>query len=75
MVSVAYIDTARAKTFASNYNNIKDTINNQRLSVGGVDEDEEAVDMVKFKEAYSLASKVVSVMQEIYDKLIQETGV
>ena len=31
--------------------------------------------MVKFKEAYSLASKVVSVMQEIYDKLIQETGV
>lgn len=75
MVSVAYIDTARAKTFASNYNNIKDTINNQRLSVGGVDEDEEAVDMVKFKKAYSLASKVVSVMQEIYDKLIQETGV
>lgn len=75
MVSVAYIDTARAKTFASNYNNIKDTINNQRLSVGGVDEDEEAVDMVKFKEAYSLAAKVVSVMQEIYDKLIQETGV
>ena len=75
MVSVAYIDTARAKRFASNYNNIKDTINNQRLSVGGVDEDEEAVDMVKFKEAYSLASKVVSVMQEIYDKLIQETGV
>lgn len=75
MVSVAYIDTARAKTFASNYNNIKDTINNQRLSIGGVDEDEEAVDMVKFKEAYSLASKVVSVMQEIYDKLIQETGV
>ncbi len=45
------------------------------LAVGGVDEDEEAVDMVKFKEAYSLASKVVSVMQEIYDKLIQETGV
>lgn len=75
MVSVVYIDAARAKTFASNYNNIKDTINNQRLSVGGVDEDEEAVDMVKFKEAYSLASKVVSVMQEIYDKLIQETGV
>ena len=75
MVSVAYIDTARAKTFASNYNNIKDTSNNQRLSVGGVDEDEEAADMVKFKEAYSLASKVVSVMQEIYDKLIQETGV
>ncbi len=75
MVSVAYIDTSRARNFSSNYLNIKETINNQRLSVSGVDEDEEAVDLVKYKEAYNLASKVVSVMQEIYSKLIEETGV
>ena len=75
MVSVAYIDTARARTFATNYNNIKDTVNNQRLSVSGVDEDEEGVDLVKYQEAYNLASKVISVMQEIYDKLIEQTGV
>lgn len=74
MVSVAYIDTSRARAFASNYENIKSTIGNQRMSVSGVDEDEEGVDLVKYQEAYSLASKVVSVMQEIYDKLIQETG-
>ena len=31
--------------------------------------------MVKFKEAYSLASKVVSVMQEIYDcAILEESG-
>ncbi len=75
MVSVAYIDTSRARNFSSNYLNIKETINNQRLSVSGVDEDEEAVDLVKYKEAYNLASKVVSVMQEIYSKLIEETGI
>ena len=75
MVSVAYIDTSRARNFSSNYLNIKETIKNQRLSVSGVDEDEEAVDLVKYKEAYNLASKVVSVMQEIYSKLIEETGI
>ena len=72
--SVIFIDTKRASTFAENYDNIRTTIDNQRLSVSGVDEDEEAVDLVKFKEAYSLSSKVISVMQEIYNKLINETG-
>ena len=75
IVSVAFIDTSRARNFSSNYQSIKETIENQRLSVSGVDEDEEAVDLVKYKEAYGLASKVISVMQEIYNKLIEQTGV
>lgn len=75
MVSVIAIDAGRATTFAENYQNIKDTVNNQRMSVSGVDEDEEGVDLVKFQNAYGLSSKVISVMQEIYDKLINETGV
>lgn len=73
--SVIYIDTSRARTFSANYKNIKDTIENQRLSVSGVDEDEEGVDLVKYREAYGLASKVINVMQEIYNKLIEQTGV
>ena len=40
-----------------------------------VDEDEEALDLVKFQNAYNLASKMVSVMAEMYDRLILETGV
>ena len=47
----------------------------QRMSISGVDSDDEAMDMVKFKNAYDLCSKVVSVMNEIYNKLINETGV
>ena len=39
-----------------------------------VDEDEEKVDLVKFQNAYQLSSKVISVMQQIYSKLIEETG-
>lgn len=75
IVSVIGIDSKRATTFSQNYDNIRQTINNQRLSISGVDEDEEAVDLVKFQNAYQLSSKVINVMQQIYSKLIEETGV
>lgn len=74
VVSVVGIDSKRATTFSENYNNIRLTIDNQRLSISGVDEDEETVDLVKFQNAYQLSSKVISVMQQIYSKLIEETG-
>ena len=45
------------------------------MSISGVDNDEEALDLVKFQNAYNLSSKMVSVLAEIYDKLIIETGV
>ncbi len=75
IVSVIAIDSKRASSFSTNYTNIQSTIDKQRMSVSGVDEDEEAVDLVKFQNAYGLASKVVSIMQDIYNKLIEETGV
>ncbi len=74
LVSVIAIDSSRATTFSANYENIVATVENQRLSVSGVDEDEEGVDLVKYQNAYGLSAKVISVMQEIYDKLINETG-
>ena len=74
MVSVSSIDGGRIRTFQETYKNISETIDNQRMSISGVDEDEEAVDLVKFQKAYDLSSKVISVMQQIYKKLIEETG-
>lgn len=69
------VDTQECKTFTTNYTNIQASITQQRLSVAGVDEDEEALDLIKFQNAYNLASKCVSVLSEIYDRLILETGV
>ena len=37
---------------------MKTTIQNQRLSVMGVDTDEEAMDLMKFQQAYNLNSKI-----------------
>ena len=53
---------------------MKTTIQNQRLSVMGVDTDEEVMDIMKFQQAYNLNSKMMSVMNQIYDKLINQTG-
>lgn len=75
IVAEVSIDSSKATTFSNNYSNIGKTINNQRLSVMGVDEDEEGMDILKFQQAYDLSSKIMSVMNQIYDKLINQTGV
>lgn len=69
------VDEGKSKSLAESQNNIITSITNQRLSISGVDEDEEAMNLIKFKHAYDLSSKVISVMNEIYEKLINQTGV
>lgn len=69
------LNAQRADTFSKNYQNIASTIHNQRLSVSGVDEDEEAISLVKYENAYTLASKMIQTLTEIYDRLILQTGV
>ena len=65
------VDANEAMIFQQNYA----SINTQRLSIAGVDEDEEALDLVKFQNAYNLASRMIQCMSELYDKLINETGI
>lgn len=65
----------KQKLFYENHKNISHTITNQRLSISGVDEDDEALDLVKFQNAYNLASKMISTMAEMYDQLILNTAV
>lgn len=69
------IDTRKANYFAISQENILRSITNQRLSVSGVDIDEEAMNLVRFQNAYNMSAKVISVMNEIYDRLIRYMGV
>lgn len=64
-----------ANTFEKNFANIQSAVTNQRLSESGVDNDEEALDLVKYQNAYNLSAKMIQVMTEIYDRLILNTGV
>jgi flagellar hook-associated protein 1 FlgK len=75
LLSDVTVDTQKADIFQKNYSNLEASISNQRTSVSGVDEDEEALNLIKYQNAYNLASKVISIMSEMYSKLINETGV
>ena len=69
------LNSMSAKTFKTNSTNIQLAIQTQRDSVSSVDDDEEALDLVKFQNAYNLNAKVIQTMTEIYDRLILQTGV
>lgn len=69
------IDTNKVKNFTSNYTNISNVITNQRMSISGVDEDDEALALIQYQNAYNLSSRMVQCMSEIYKRLILETGV
>ena len=75
LISDITVDVNKTKTNSQNYSNMATAIGNQRISVSGVDEDEEGLNLIKFQNAYNLAAKVISVMSEMYNKLINEMGV
>ncbi len=75
VLSDVALNASSANLFYDSYSNIGNTIDTQRLSISGVDEDEEAVNMVKYQNAYSLAAKMIQTLTEVYDRLILETGV
>lgn len=71
----AALNKSNSNTLEDTYKALENTIANQRLSDTGVDEDEEAANLVKYQNAYTLASKMIQTLTEIYDRLITQTGV
>ena len=75
LLSDVALNASNANTFQGTYDGLQTAIANQRTSISGVDEDEEAVSLVKFQNSYTLASKMIQTLTEIYDQLILNTGV
>ena len=75
ILSDVALNASNANTFRTTYEGLRTSIDNQRTSVSGVDEDEEAVSLVKYQNAYTLSSKMIQTLTEIYDQLILQTGV
>lgn len=69
------LNASHANTFYNTYKGLQNCIDNQRSSISGVDEDEEAVSLVKYQNSYTLASKMIQTLTEVYDQLILRTGV
>ena len=75
VLSDVALNTSNARTFSDTFCSLQSVLGNQRTSISGVDSDEEAVNLVKYENAYTLSSKMIQTFQEIYDRLILQTGV
>ena len=74
LISEIGVDSASAKSFSKNQNTILNSISNQRLSKSGVDKDEEAMNLITYQNMYQLNAKVVSIMNEVLNTLINQMG-
>ncbi len=68
----AAISAKQVNMFETSYSDIVTLADNQRISVSGVDIDEEGVNMVKFQQMYQAAAKMISIMDTIYDVTINQ---
>lgn len=75
LISAVGIDCKQAKSMAEGQEKILIAIDNRREAVSGVDKDEEAAGLVKFRNLLYTQYKVLSVMDEVIDKLINQTAV
>ncbi len=69
------VDAQKAISLESGQKNIRDAVSIQRQSVSGADEDEETESLITFQKMLFNQYKVLSVMNEVLDKLINGTAV
>lgn len=68
------IDVKQATNFETNYSTLTVQVDNQRLSVMGVSINEEMVDMIRFNQQYQAASRLINIIDGIYDTLCNRLG-
>ncbi|MCH5185067.1 MAG: flagellar hook-associated protein FlgK [Oscillospiraceae bacterium] len=75
IVSEIGVQAEYTKTMNENQEIIMDSIYAQRQSVSGVSIDEEVTNIITFSKSYQAASRMITAVDEMLDKLINGTGV
>ena len=68
------VDTKQSINFTANYTDVTKSIDNQRMQVSGVSLNDEVLNMVQYQQQYTAAAKLVSVINDIYDVMINQMG-
>ena len=63
-----------SNTMFSQHTNLLTVLNEQRESVSGVNLDEEAANLVKYQQAYNAALRLMSIVDEMLDKVVNGLG-
>lgn len=69
------IGIVRAETLARDRQSVADSLDSLRESVVGVNLDEEAANLIKFQRAFQAATRMVTVIDEMLDKIINGMGI
>ncbi len=75
LVNGVATETRESETFLQSQTVITNQVNNIRLSMSGVSLDEELTNMMKFQHAYNSAAKILNVIDEMIDKIVNGTGI
>lgn len=75
MASTLAIDTKQANSFKDFYTDVTKTIDNQRMQVSAVSINEEVANMVMYQHLYQVSSKLMNVINEVYNTTINGLGV
>lgn len=67
-------DAQQANAMSTNQGLVVDQLKTRRESVSGVSLDQEATDMIRFQRAYQAAARVITIVDETLDTLINKTG-
>ena len=74
LLSTLGTDKQQATRMQSIQNNIVKQATNQKLSVSGVNLDEEMADMVKFQQIFNASAKMVTTFDQIFDTVVNRLG-
>ncbi|MCL2225811.1 MAG: flagellar hook-associated protein FlgK [Defluviitaleaceae bacterium] len=68
------VDTQQSGKFRISYHEITTQTQNQRLAVKSVDTEEEMLNLVRFQNMFTATSRLINVLDTVYDTLINRLG-
>ncbi|EEG74027.1 flagellar hook-associated protein FlgK [[Clostridium] hylemonae] len=73
--NVQAIERKASASILKNHLTVLNQISDSRDAVSGVNMDEEVMDLMRYHQSYNAASRLMTTMDEMLDKLINDTGV
>lgn len=69
------LERQAAASLLKNHQTVADQVASSRESISGVNMDEEVMDLMRFSQSYNAASRLMTTMDELLERLITNTGV
>ncbi len=68
------VESQESVRLSNNSNVLRSAVDERRMSVSGVSLDEEMTDMIKFQHAYNASARMITLQDEMLDKIINGMG-